>query len=300
MIERKLLFIISQPRSGSTLTQKLLSNNAFVDTVSEPWLLLPLLSMYRPELINAKYNYQVALQAFFDYLKKRNLSENFRSATRKVILDLYEVNGESKYFIDKTPRYYEILLDIIDLLPGARFLVLKRNPFAVLYSMINTWSGGKVDFASLKGYCRDFLVAPFRIQEFCDRYGKSENVLELKYEDIVSDPSRTVKAAYDWLDIPFTEEVLQVGENAKVRGIFGDDVYRKEPLRTIVSNSAEAWKSAMESDRKSLSFFRGYHDFLTHDFLARYGYPESNFKSPGFWKSNSFGKFLNRVGDDIK
>lgn len=300
MLEQKLLFIISQPRSGSTLTQKLLSNNPFVDTVSEPWLLLPLLSMYRPELINAKYNYPVALQAFFDYLKKRDLSENLRSGIRKLILDLYRVNGESKYFIDKTPRYYEILSEIIDLLPGARFLVLKRNPFAVLHSMINTWSRGKLDFVSMKGYCRDFLVAPFRIQEFCDRYGKSGSVLELKYEHIVSDPHNAVKAAYDWLDIPFTEEVLEVGKNEKVRGIFGDDVYRKEPLRTIVSGNADTWKNAVESDRKLLSFFRGYQEFLTRDFLTRYGYPEMNFKSPGLWESDNFGKFIKQVGDDIK
>src|SRR5690606_41941718 len=104
MSEDKMLFIVCQPSSVSTLTRKLLSNNPMVDTVSEPWLLLPLLSMYRPELVNAKYKYQVASQAFFDYLKKRKLAENFRSATRKVILDLYEENGERKYFIDKKPR----------------------------------------------------------------------------------------------------------------------------------------------------------------------------------------------------
>ena len=271
-----------------------------LDTVSEPWLLLPLLSMYRPELVNAKYNYQVASQAFFDYLKKKDLSENLRNAIKEVILDLYRVSGESKYFIDKTPRYYEILFDIVDLLPGARFLVLKRNPFAVLHSMINTWSGGKLDFSSLKGYCRDFLVAPFRIQDFCDRYEKSENVLELKYEYIVSNPHTTVKAAYDWLGIPFAEEVLQVGSNSKVQGIFGDDVYRKHPLRTIVPDNAEAWKNGVEADRKLLSFFCGYHDFLTHDFLIRYGYPETNFKRPGLLGGGRFGKFIKQVADNIE
>src|SRR5690606_9206469 len=126
------------------------------------------------------------------------------------------------------------------------------------------------------------------------------NVLELKYEHIVTDPQSTVKAAYDWLSIPFSQEVLQVGKNEKVRGIFGDDVYRKEPLRTIVPENADAWKSAVESDRKLLSFFRGYHEFLTRDFLARYGYPEINFKSPGLWDPDYFGKFIKQVGDDIK
>src|SRR5690606_38765859 len=118
------------------------------------------------------------------------------------------------------------------------FFVLKRNPFAVLYSMITTWSRGKLDFSSMKGYCRDFLVAPLLIQEFCERYGHEDGVLELKYENIVSDPGTTVREAYEWLDIPFTDDVLAIGNNEKVKGIFGDDVYRKEPSRTIVSENA--------------------------------------------------------------
>src|SRR5690606_14954149 len=103
MIEEKLLFIISQPRSGSTLTQKLLSNNPLVDTVSEPWLLLPLLSIYRPDLVDAKYNYPNALKAFFDYLEKRGTAEVFRTGIKRLILELYSVREGSKYFIDKSP-----------------------------------------------------------------------------------------------------------------------------------------------------------------------------------------------------
>lgn len=293
--DSKILFIISQPRSGSTLTQKLLSNNPFVDTVSEPWLLLPILSVYRPDLVRAKYNYPIALQGLFDFLEKRNAVGNFRASIKRLILDLYRVKDESQYFIDKSPRYYEILPQIVDLLPNARFLVLKRNPFAVLYSMITTWSGGKIDFSSMEGYCRDFLVAPFRIQEFCDDHAVSENVLELKYESIVEDPHATMKNAYDWLGIPFTDEVLLIGNNEKVKGIFGDDVYRKTPLQTITSENAETWRKAVESNGKLLSFFEGYKDFLSSDFLKRFGYPDVNFPPSSFWSGNHFQKFLSQV-----
>jgi len=299
MTDEKLLFIISQPRAGSTLTQKLLSNNSFVDTVSEPWLLLPVLSIYRPDLMNAKYNYPIALQALSDYLTKRGLEEGLRSGIKRLILDLYPIREGSKYFIDKSPRYYEILPQIIDLLPNARFIVLKRNPFAVLHSMISTWSRGKVDFRSMKGYCRDFLIAPFRIQEFCDRYGKCANVFVMNYESIVNEPRNSVKNAYSWLGIPFTDDVLSVGDNEKVKGIFGDDVYRKEPLRTIVAENASAWKKAVESDRRLLSFFKGYQDFLTRDFLVRYGYPDTTFDSPRLWLSKGFRDFIKLVGSDI-
>src|SRR3990172_3386954 len=137
--ESKLIFIISQPRAGSTLLQKLISNNEMVDTVSEPWLLLPLLHNYKPELIRAKYNSKLAIEGFTDYLKKKRLNGLFKMELKRLILELYTVNKKEQYFIDKTPRNYEILPEIIEFFPKAKFIVLKRDLFASLASMFSIW-----------------------------------------------------------------------------------------------------------------------------------------------------------------
>ena len=159
--ESKLIFLVSQPRSGSTLLQKLVSNNELVDTVSEPWLLLPLLSIYKPDLINAEYNYPVSIKGFFDYLQKKGNENEFRQEYKKLILSLYKVKDSPQFFIDKTPRYYEMLPEIMQLFPNAKYLILKRNPFASLQSMLSTWSNGKIDYKLFMTFYRDFLAAPF-------------------------------------------------------------------------------------------------------------------------------------------
>lgn len=273
--EAKLVFIISQPRSGSTLLQKLVSNNEYVDTVSEPWLLLPLLSPFKPSLIRAEYNYETALTGFFDYLAKKNDKEQFRNELKHLILNRYKVNDQ-KWFVDKTPRYYEIADVIAEFFPSAKFLILKRNLFASLHSMITTWSKGKIDFATLDTYYRDFLIAPLRIQEFAEKNSERDNFYEVTYESLVTDPQSGLKSIYNWLQIPFTTAALDIAQNDKVKGLFGDDVYRKKPLESINPALSDNWQSVKSN--KSLSrFFASYQNYLGADFIKRYGYGCENF-----------------------
>ena len=130
MEESKLIFIISQPRSGSTLLQALLSNHAQIDTVSEPWLLLPLLSIYKPSLIQAKYDYDLALDAFFDFQDKAGGKDKFKEEYKSLLLNQYAkiLTAKNNFVIDKTPRYYEIFDVIYDFFPKAKFIILKTTP----------------------------------------------------------------------------------------------------------------------------------------------------------------------------
>jgi hypothetical protein len=271
MDESKLIFIVSQPRAGSTLLQKLLSNNPLVDTVSEPWLLLPLLSVYKPELIEARYNYKLAMEGFSDYLEKKGIAGKFRNELREMILGLYKVQNGNQYFIDKTPRNYEILELIFGFFPNARFIVLKRNPFAALHSMLSIWSEGKIRYKSIRVFYRDFLAAPFLIQDFCDKHQGKPNVQVVSYEKILSDPKSGVKEIYDWLEIPFDENVLEIGNNKKAAGLFGDDAQKTETLKEINSGLKDSWKSQMNKKEFEV-FFSLYSGFLGAEFLEKYGY----------------------------
>lgn len=291
--ESKIIFIVSQPRAGSTLVQKLMSNNDIVDTVSEPWLLLPLLSIYKPEILKAKFNYNQALDAFFDYLNKKNIRDEFKTDYKRMILNMYRVSNVGQYFIDKTPRYYEILPEIYDLFPNAKFLILKRDPFASLYSMLTTWSNGQLRFSSLKNFYRDFLIAPYLIQEFIKNYPNLPNVKVVKYEEIVSNPEHEVKKLYDWLAIPFSPAVLSIADNRKVAGMFGDDAQKDQPLPSISAKSLDLWKATVFNNLELSYFFEQYQNYLTPEFLELYGYEPINFKRISLrFRRNLFKEFL--------
>ena len=89
MKEENLIFIVSQPRSGSTYLQNLLSNNKQTNTCSEPWLLLNFLNFIKPSLVHTKTDNKLTIRALNNYL---NAFPNFKfkEACKELILKLYE------------------------------------------------------------------------------------------------------------------------------------------------------------------------------------------------------------------
>ena len=65
------LFLMSLPRTGSTLVQRVLAAHPGVATASEPWLLLPLLYARREDGIRAEYCHMVAANAIADFAEAR-------------------------------------------------------------------------------------------------------------------------------------------------------------------------------------------------------------------------------------
>ncbi|MEW8634061.1 MAG: sulfotransferase, partial [Candidatus Thiodiazotropha endolucinida] len=61
------VFIISLPRSGSTLLQRIIATNPRVSTVSESWLLLPLLSMHTSRELYSEYGQRLAKIAINEF-----------------------------------------------------------------------------------------------------------------------------------------------------------------------------------------------------------------------------------------
>lgn len=274
MEEQNLIFIISQPRSGSTVLQKLLSNNDYVATSSEPWLLLRYIPILEPALIKAEFNFRSTHEASADFISQYD--HPILEKTKSEILGIYRLAAkQSQFFLDKTPRYYEILDTIYDLFPNAKFVILKRHPGAVLNSMLSTWSRGKIDFAQIHTYHRDFCVAPRRILEFEQKHLNKKNVCTVYYENLVDDPFSSSKFLYDWIGIPFFEQTLNIEKNNKTKGIFGDDVYDTERPKKysteLVNDSVNKWMGK-ETDGEIYNFIVGYLQWLGRDFIEFYGY----------------------------
>ncbi|PNW26864.1 sulfotransferase family protein [Formosa algae] len=210
-----LIIIASQPRSGSTLLQALLSNNKEVATISEPWFLLPFLSYLKPEVSNGVYNSSWALSAINEF---KNKSKSFDSNLSNFLINQYSnaIPNNEIYILDKTPRYYEILSEIQECFPEAKFIILKRNPLAVLSSILNTWTLKKG--AKLRMYSRDLLQAPHLLLKFEKENKNNKNVKSLKYEDLAKNPDEILKDLYCWLKIPFDSNVLDYSKMKNSKG----------------------------------------------------------------------------------
>jgi hypothetical protein len=226
MSEEQLIFIISQPRAGSTYLQGLLSNNDEVSTTSEPWLMLKLAPLFKPELCQTSYNYIQTERAYSAYADGFDGKLDLKEEVKMLALKHYDLTkGKAAFFLDKTPRYWEILDELIVIFPKAYFIVLLRNPIDVLKSMIQTWNLN--DLEKLENLKRDILLAPEMLLKSCVNYQNMQNFQVVHYENLIRDKAIEVSNLYQWLNIKFDPLVLDIENNTKVRGTFGDP-YQKD------------------------------------------------------------------------
>ena len=102
------IFIFSITRSGSTLVQRIVAAHEGVATVSEPWLLLPLLYTLRSQGVVAEYSHNMALSAIEDFCKElpEGTESDYRRELHDFVLWLYEkaAGQGATHFVATSPH----------------------------------------------------------------------------------------------------------------------------------------------------------------------------------------------------
>lgn len=275
-----LILVLSPPRSGSTMLQRILGTHSAVQTHPEPHVLTPLAFQgvyYQVE--RAAYNHRVAAQAlreFIDFLP--HTEEDYLDACRAYCRELYgraRITSGKRYFLDKTPNYADTILPfVVRLLPKARYVVLVRHPVAQIASVANTFVNGDFQRAL---YQRDipgtFIPAMARFM----RDGRVPFV-HLRYEDLVSEPETTVRRIFAHLDLEFEPACLQFGDAEHITKSFGDPNIQlhKRP----VSDSVDRWVDDLLTRPDRELACRQVIDPISPDDLATIGYPRQTLWQP--------------------
>jgi hypothetical protein len=265
-----LIFLISQPRAGSTMLQRMLGSHPQVHTTSEPWLMLhPLYSM-KTSGIDTEYSSELALNGLVDFLSQIENGETvYREKIREMYASLYgvllEPTGKS-FYLDKTPRYYFIIKELHELLPDAKFIILLRNPLAVLASIVETWT--KTDWFRLSEYKNDLLRGPDFLLEGLDVLGG--NALKVIYENLLNQPENQIKQICQYIGIDYDTSMLTYGESDLPRWDYGDQqtVYEKTSPDSF---HAEKWVESL-ANPQIWRALKDYLVFLGKDRLETLGY----------------------------
>lgn len=265
-----LIFLISQPRSGSTLLQRMLASHLDIYSVSEPWVALHPIYALKEKGFRAEYNECLArraVQGFYNTLPEGE--DDYIEGIRRLLTHLYSraLEGHEKgYFLDKTPRYYYIIPELYRLFPDAKFVFLFRNPLAVLGSIISTWV--KSDILSLYRFRDDLLLAPSYMMDGVELLGDKGKVVH--YESLISRPDEELKKLCEYLDLSPDSEMVNYGKKEMPQWEFGDpeNVYKK---RSPDLSVADKWLNQIDSPQIK-RLFSDYLERLGSDRLASMGY----------------------------
>jgi hypothetical protein len=261
------IFILSLPRSGSTLLQRMLATHPEVATSPEPWILLPQLYALRPYDAQAEYGHRTAARALHDFC---DILPGGRAAyleeVRRTVLALYELAADgATSFIDKTPRYHLVVDDIMEMFPEARFIFLWRNPLAVAASMIDSFGSGRWN---LDRYSLDLYGG---LERLVAAQGRGDpRARSLRYEDLVADPDGTTASVFEFLGLAPAEDPATRFTEIDLAGRMGDRTGRKR-YTSVTGESVDRWHETMGNPLRK-RWCAGYLRFVGPDRLRAMGY----------------------------
>lgn len=220
-----LVFLVSQPRAGSTLFQRVLAAHTRIATASEPWVMLHPLYALRATGVQAEYNAELAAAALRAFLAETPGGEaDYDEGLRRMWTHLYsrvleKAGGGRTCFVDKTPRYYLITPELLRVFPEATVIVLMRNPLAVLCSLVSSWAeGGRLHH--LHRWRADMWEAPRRLVEG-GRLAGDRGVV-IRYEDFLADPEKVARDVCGRMGLEYDPVMIDYGRTDLPVWEFGD------------------------------------------------------------------------------
>lgn len=274
-----LIFLISQPRAGSTLLQQILGNHPEIHTLPETWIALPTLHALYTRKIDRRYNSEysrycarTAIEDFVQHLP--NGEEDYLEGVRKMYAHLYgramEASGK-KFFLDKGPRYYQIIPELYKVFPDAKFVILMRNPLAVLISIINKWV--KKDWDQLRNFKTDLLNGPAYILQGLEVLGDEACIM--RYKDVLKSPEAEIRKICEKLNVEFSKDMLNYGFMDEYKDSLGYKEQKEEYRSGLPdAQNVDRWTSHIK-DPQVWRLASDYLHYLEKDVISRMGYSYS-------------------------
>lgn len=241
---RRGAFLISAPRSGSTLVRMILDSHSRIAAGPESHILVPLLSALKDER---------SLAAMWHRGCHRDMVVSTLSRAAHPLVEAYAAAKQKDIWVEKTPRYVGILDELAEVFADASFLMLYRHPFDIVASldkrrMIESapeLAPYRQQHANeLAAYC-SFVADEHRaMQAFQKR--QSGRVLEIRYEDICARPDDEMRRVCAFLNVEFEPEMCQYQRHAHDDGYGDPYIYRYDGIEK--RPGAQAWSTTERSE----------------------------------------------------
>lgn len=277
----QLIFLISPPRSGSSMLQQLICSNDTVHSLPEPWFMLSLINLFKkdsPISFNG-FNHNGAIINRDRYLKLiPDGAENFKKRVKQLALDTYSdafySEKEKRLFLDKTPRYYHIIEELMDWFPNAKFILLVRNPLSVFTSIMDYNFDGKLDWLSREDRRHDIISSFEQVEKFKD-LPKTHFV---RYEDLVTNPVQCLTDINAYLGFEQSDKITQYEVSKEFKGSISIDTKSVHKHNKPVKDYLENWRKSVDTKQKKRLLLE-YLELLDSTTLSNLGYNKNELKT---------------------
>jgi tetratricopeptide (TPR) repeat protein len=223
------LFIAGMPRSGTTLTEQIISGHADAFGVGEMGRMYKLEKAFRRDYQGANV---------FERLMKNAKSGELKARAEETLTLLNVVAGTTaKRVVDKLPTQYFSMGFSHLCFPNAKFIHCQRHPADSFISAFQNHMSQFHEYSfDQKLYAEAYLTKQALMAHWKESF--PDKIFELHYEQLVTHPEQMVREMLDFIGLPWDENCMQFFKNAgTVRTISNDQV--RKPIYT---SSKARWR----------------------------------------------------------
>jgi hypothetical protein len=270
-------FIVGAPRSGTSLLAAMMNAHPILSCGNETHFFERLTDAMELFLTDARHwpgraasymhNLQHMGHSIFDlyrvdpsdYVTRLSNSRRAASAILGCFMEAHLNRTRKVRWVEKTPDHLRRFKIIRRCFPNSRVVCMFRDPRDVALSLLSVpW--GTPTF-------KDGLILWYSFYKYYLAFMRdADNVLVIRYEDLVQQPIDTARSVCSFLAEPFDEGMLKTSDSAIDVGS-SLEPYKARTSMPVDMTRVFVWKNRLESREVALC------DQLLHDCLIDLNYP---------------------------
>ena len=206
--DKKYIFVLGMPRSGTSLLEQILSSHSNVYGVGELPFLRKLITknfnFYEKKIISLENNTDILNQISSNYKKYTSFFEN-----------------KKKYLLDKSPLNFMWAGFIKILFPNSKIIYIKRKPIDVCISCYKNIFESNLNWAYDLKNIANFYKNHKKLMNFWKE--KKINFYEITYENLINNFNYELNKILEYCELPFEENCIDFHKS-------------KSPVKTVSIN----------------------------------------------------------------
>jgi tetratricopeptide (TPR) repeat protein len=223
------IFIVGQPRTGTTLLDRMLDAHPAVNSAGE--------LRHFGFAVREVSGHEEALQ-FSSALIRASAKVEPSDIGNAYLDNAASLRGDAAHFIDKLPSNYLYLPLIAAAMPNARILHIRRDPMDTCLAIYKQLFADAYLYSyDLKEIARHYLRYRALMDVWRERF--SEHFYEIDYENLVTSPEDTLRKVLQFIGLSWNERCLHFHEAGNATATASAAQVREAPHQRSIGH----WKN---------------------------------------------------------
>lgn len=235
------IFIVGQPRTGTTLVERVITAHSLVHSAGE-----------LKQLGNAvrRLTRYSGASRFSAELVEGAANVDFEKLGNTYIETSRTLAGDTPRFVDKLPPNYIYLPLILKALPNAKIIHLRRNPMDACFSSFKQLFADAYPHSYHQEEMARHHARYYRLMDtWRERFG--ERFFDVAYEDVARDLEPNARALIEFLGLPWEDACLEFHKQ-KTAVTTASAVQVRQPAHTKSIGRWRRYEQQLEPTRRTL------------------------------------------------